>query len=65
MKSSMYSVTQNDAPESTMACDVSFVHASVAISTAILRSSLFCKFHRFLVRQKLRHVDTYVECWVV
>jgi hypothetical protein len=47
MKYSMYGVTQHDAPESIMACDVSFVHAFVAISTAILMSSLFCKFDRF------------------
>jgi hypothetical protein len=44
MKSSMYGVTQHDAPKSIMVCDVSFVHAFVAISMAILRSSLFCKF---------------------
>jgi hypothetical protein len=45
-KSSMYGVTQYDAPESIMACDVSFVHVFVAIRIAILRSSLFCKFER-------------------
>jgi hypothetical protein len=46
-KSSMYGVTQHDAPESIMACDVSFVHAFVASRIAILRSLLFCKFGRF------------------
>jgi hypothetical protein len=46
-KSSMYVVTQHDAPESIMACDVSFVHAFVAISTPILSSSLFCKLDWF------------------
>jgi TM2 domain-containing membrane protein YozV len=30
-----------------MAYDVSFVHAFVAIGTAILSSSLFCKLDRF------------------
>jgi hypothetical protein len=43
----MYGVTQHDAPESIMACDVSFVHAFDGISTAILSSSLFCKVDRF------------------
>jgi hypothetical protein len=43
----MYGVTQHDAPESIMACDVSFVHAFVAIRVDILSSSLFCKFDRF------------------
>jgi hypothetical protein len=42
MKSLMYGVTQHDAPKSMIACDVYFVHVLVAISTAILRSSLFC-----------------------
>jgi hypothetical protein len=37
-KSSMYGVTQHDAPESIMACDVSFVHVFVAIRIDILRS---------------------------
>jgi hypothetical protein len=46
-KSSMYGVTQHDVPESIMTCDVPFVHAFVAISTAILSSSLFCKLDRF------------------
>jgi hypothetical protein len=43
MKSSIYGVTQHDAPESFMAWDVSLVHMSVAIRISILRSSLFCK----------------------
>jgi hypothetical protein len=47
IKSSMYGVTQHDAPESIMACDVSFVHAFVAVSKAILSSSLCCKLDRF------------------
>jgi hypothetical protein len=46
-KSLMYGVTQNDAPESIMECDVSLVHVFVAIRIAILRSSLFCKFEHF------------------
>jgi hypothetical protein len=46
IKSSMYGVTQHDAPESIIACDVSFVHVFVAIRIAILSSSLFCKFDR-------------------
>jgi hypothetical protein len=44
MKSSIYGVTQYDAPESIMAWDVSLVHVFGAITIAILRSSLFCKF---------------------
>jgi hypothetical protein len=40
-------VTQHDAPESIMVCDVSLVHVFVAIRIAILRSSLFCKFELF------------------
>jgi hypothetical protein len=47
IKTSMYGVMQYDAPESIRACDVSFVHAFVAISTAILSSSSFCKVDRF------------------
>jgi hypothetical protein len=47
MKNSMYGVTQHDAPESIVVYDVYFVHVFVAISTAILRSSLFLKFDRF------------------
>jgi hypothetical protein len=47
IKSSMYGVTQHDAPESIMACDVSFVHAFVAIRMAILSSSLFFNFDQF------------------
>jgi hypothetical protein len=47
MKSSMYGVTQHDERESIMACDVSFVHAFVAIGMAILRISLFCMFYLF------------------
>jgi hypothetical protein len=47
IKSSMYGVTQYDVPESIMACDVSFVHAFVAISKAILSSLLFYKLDRF------------------
>jgi hypothetical protein len=46
MKSSIYGVTQHDAPESFMVCDVSLVHVFVAIMVAILSSSLFCKFER-------------------
>jgi hypothetical protein len=42
MKSAIYGVTQHDALESIIACDVSFVHVLVDISTAIFRSSLFC-----------------------
>jgi hypothetical protein len=44
---SMYGATHHDTPESTMACDVSFVHSLVAISTAILSSLLFCKLDWF------------------
>jgi hypothetical protein len=47
IKSSMYGVTKHDAPDSTMACDVSFVHAFVEIRIVILSSSLFFKFDRF------------------
>jgi hypothetical protein len=47
MKSSIYGVTQHDAPESIMACDVYVVHKFVAVRIAILRSSLFCKFEQF------------------
>jgi hypothetical protein len=44
MKSSIYGVTQHDAPESIMAWDFSLVHVFVAMRISILRSSLFCKF---------------------
>jgi hypothetical protein len=44
MKSSIYGVTQHDAPESIMVWGVSLVHVFVAMRIAILRSSLFCKF---------------------
>jgi hypothetical protein len=47
MKSSMYGVTQHDAPESMIPCDVSFVHVFVAITNAILRSSLLCMVDLF------------------
>jgi hypothetical protein len=47
MKSLMYCVMQHDEPESIIACDVSFVYAFIAISTAILRSSLFCMVDLF------------------
>jgi hypothetical protein len=47
IKSSMYGVTQHDALESIMACDVSFVHAFFAIRISILSSWLFCKFDQF------------------
>jgi hypothetical protein len=46
-KSSMYGVTQHDAPESIVLCDFSFIHAFVAISMDILSSLLFCKLNRF------------------
>jgi hypothetical protein len=46
MRSSIYGVTQHDAPESIMAWDVSLVHVFVSIWIAILRSLLFCKFDR-------------------
>jgi hypothetical protein len=45
--SSMYGVTQHDAPYSIMACGVYFMHAFDAIRMAILSNSLFCKFDRF------------------
>jgi hypothetical protein len=47
MKSSMCGVTQQDAPESIIACDVSVENALVAIMIAILRSSFFCDIYRF------------------
>jgi hypothetical protein len=47
MKSSMRGVTQQDAPESIIACDVSVEHVLVAIMIAILRSSVFCDVDRF------------------
>jgi hypothetical protein len=67
MKSSICGVMQHDAPKSIIACDVYFLHVFVAISTDILRSSLFCMVDLFagvshLAHQMLRHVDTYVEC---
>jgi hypothetical protein len=46
MKSSIYGVTQHDAPESIMVWDVYLVHVFVAIRIAIFRSSLFCSFDR-------------------
>jgi hypothetical protein len=70
IKASMYGVTQLDAPESIMACDVSFVYAFVAISTAILSSCCFVSLIDFAMvshrcRQMPHHVDIDVECWVV
>jgi hypothetical protein len=67
MKSAMYGMTHHDAPASIIACDISFVHAFVATSTAVLRSSLFVWLICFagvihLVHQMPRHVDTDVEC---
>jgi hypothetical protein len=47
IKSSIYGVIQQDALESIIACDVSFLHPFVAISMAILRSSLFYIFDLF------------------
>jgi hypothetical protein len=47
MKPSMCGVTQQDAPELIIVCDVSVEHALVAIMIAILRSSLFCEVERF------------------
>jgi hypothetical protein len=47
MTSLMYGMPHHDAPESIMACDVSFVHGFIAISMAILRSLLFCNFELF------------------
>jgi hypothetical protein len=47
MKSSMCGVTQQDALESIIACDVSEEHALVAIMIAILRSSLFYEVDRY------------------
>jgi hypothetical protein len=43
----MYGVTKHDAPESIMACGAFFVHTFVALSTAILRSSMSCEFDLF------------------
>jgi hypothetical protein len=43
----MYGVTQHDTTELIVACDVSFVHAFVAISTVFLSSLLFYKLDRF------------------
>jgi hypothetical protein len=62
MKSSMYGVTHQDAPESIMACDVSFVHMFVSISMAILSSSLFCKFDLFH-RGKSSCSSDAASCW--
>jgi hypothetical protein len=41
MKSSMYGVTQHDALESIIACDVSSMQRLIAMSIAILINSLF------------------------
>jgi hypothetical protein len=41
MKSSMYGVTQHDAPESMIACDISFAQALLAMIIAILSNALF------------------------
>jgi hypothetical protein len=46
MKSSIYGVTQYDAPESIMVWDDYFVHVFVVMRNEILRSLLFCKFDR-------------------
>jgi hypothetical protein len=62
MKSSMCGVTQQDDPESIMACDVSVEHVLVAIMIAILRSSVFCDVDRFRRGRSYVLSDT-VSCW--
>jgi hypothetical protein len=44
----MCGVTQQDAPESIMACDFSVEHVLVAIMIAILRSSVFAMLIDFV-----------------
>jgi hypothetical protein len=41
VKSCMYGVTQQDAPESIIACEISFVQALLAISIVIMINALF------------------------
>jgi hypothetical protein len=62
IQSSMYGVTQHDAPESIMACDVSFVHAFVAISTDFF---VDCLVVSHLGHQIPRYIDIDVEFWVM
>jgi hypothetical protein len=55
-------VTQQDAPESIIACDVSLEHALVAIMIAILNSSLFCDVDR-VCRGRSSVLEDMVSCW--
>jgi hypothetical protein len=41
MKYSMHGVTQHDAPESMIACDISFAQVLLAMIIAILSYSIF------------------------
>jgi hypothetical protein len=64
MKSSMFGVTHQDAPESIIACDVSLEHALVAIMIAILRSSLFSEVDRFC-KGRISVLSEIVSCWYI
>jgi hypothetical protein len=58
----MCGVTQQDAPESIMACDVSVEHVLAAIMLAILRSSVFCDVDQFC-RGRSSVLSDIVSCW--
>jgi hypothetical protein len=64
MKSSMCGVTQQDAPETIIACYGSLEHALVAIMIAILRSSLFCEVGRFC-KGRSSVLSEIVSCWYI
>jgi hypothetical protein len=57
MKSSIYGVTQHDAPDSMIACAIYFVHAFIAIRIAILSSSLICRVDLFCRGKSLSSSD--------
>jgi hypothetical protein len=57
-------VTQQDAPELIIACDVSVEHELVAIMIAILNSSLFCDVDQFC-RGRLSVLADIVSCWYI
>jgi hypothetical protein len=62
MKSAMCGVTQQDVPESIIACDVSLEHALVAIMIDILRSSLFFYVDR-VCKGRSSVLSEIVSCW--
>jgi hypothetical protein len=68
MKSAMFGVTQQDAPESIIACNVYLEHALVAIMPhimiAILRSLFFCEVDRCCKGRSSVLLEI-VSCWYI